>query len=296
MIFRLLVLACAVSMTLTAGRAGAEAIVVDGQVPPFRVWHVLKMPGETLDLKIPEGLIARVDGAVVVSSWRAPDTPGNHTLVIASWRGQEMLRMSIFVLAPSTGIDDGGYMEGYRIGSYPEATPAGFIRLAQGDDDLPLSPSLTIGQFVCKQQPTHFPKFLLVTTPNVVRLEALLRALRHDGLTAARRFHVMSGFRTPYYNAAIGSAPRSRHLYGDAADIFVDVALRDGVMDDLNGDGVIDKADADFLYDYAENLFAEGSGLPEGGLGPYRTTAAHGPFLHSDGRGIRARWGRGVVD
>ena len=84
MIFRLLVLACAVSMTLTAGRAGAEAIVVDGQVPPFRVWHVLKMPGETLDLKIPEGLIARVDGAVVVSSWRAPDTPGNHTLVIAS--------------------------------------------------------------------------------------------------------------------------------------------------------------------------------------------------------------------
>ncbi len=292
---RLLALLCALTMPFLASRADAEAIVVNGETPPYPVWHTLMMPGEMLHLQMPEGRVARVDGVAIVSSWRAPRTPGNHTLRITSG-GQEVMRISIFVLAPSAGIDERGYLEGYRIGEYPEATPPGFIRLEDGDQDLPVSPTLKIGQFVCKQQPEHFPKFLLLTKPNVLRLEALLRALRADGLTRARSFHVMSGFRTPYYNAAIGSAPRSRHLYGDASDIYLDVEPGDGVMDDVNGDGLVDKADADFLYDYAEKLFAEKSGLPQGGLGSYRATAAHGPFLHSDGRGVPARWGRGPVD
>lgn len=35
-------------------------------------------------------------------------------------------------------------------------------------------------------------------------------------------FCVMSGYRTPYYNKAIGNVRYSRHLWGDAADIFID--------------------------------------------------------------------------
>jgi hypothetical protein len=81
-------------------------------------------------------------------------------------------------------------------------------------------------------------------------------------------------------------------MYGDAADIYVDADPRDGVMDDLNGDGRITKADADFLYDVAETLFASGKTVLEGGLESYPANAVHGPFVHSDGRGQTARWGR----
>ena len=33
-------------------------------------------------------------------------------------------------------------------------------------------------------------------------------------------FHIMSGYRTPYYNGAIGNVRYSRHVWGGAADIF----------------------------------------------------------------------------
>jgi len=64
-------------------------------------------------------------------------------------------------------------------------------------------------------------------------------------------------------------------------------------MDDLNGDGRVDKADADTLYDFFEAT-ASGEDFVafEGGLGCYDSTPAHGPFVHVDVRGTRARWGR----
>ena len=47
----------------------------------------------------------------------------------------------------------------------------------------------------------------------------------------------MSGYRTPFYNRSIGNQTRfSRHVYGDAADIYADDD-GDGKMDDLDGDG-----------------------------------------------------------
>ena len=81
-------------------------------------------------------------------------------------------------------------------------------------------------------------------------------------------------------------------MYGDAADIYVDYRPRNGVMDDLNRDGEITKADANWLYDYAQTLFKKRTDLPKGGIGAYRANAVHGPFVHVDGRGTTARWGR----
>jgi hypothetical protein len=63
-------------------------------------------------------------------------------------------------------------------------------------------------------------------------------------------------------------------------------------MDDLNRDNRITRADATWLYDYAEDLYAERSDLPAGGIGAYGANAVHGPFVHIDGRGRAARWGR----
>jgi hypothetical protein len=256
----------------------------------------MMMPGETLGIAVREGYRATVDGAPVGGRWVAPPRAGNHRLVVRSADGSAVRRVTIFVLAPAKRIDARGYLEGYRIGRYPEDRPRGFIRLTRRDFDLPISPSFEIGQFICKQQPTHYPKFLLVTGANIRRLEGLLGALREAGLTTAHSLFVMSGFRTPFYNAAIGSARRSRHMYGDASDVFLDVAPRDGMMDDLNDDGRSDKADADFLYDLASDLFTGDPALPLGGLGSYPANAWHGPFLHTDGRGRPARWGRGSPD
>jgi len=105
---------------------------------------------------------------------------------------------------------------------------------------------------------------------------------------AVNTLHVMSGFRTPYYNRAIGNRTEySRHLYGGAADIFID-ADENGYMDDLNGDGHITKADAHVLASMVDAQQHEESFV--GGLGIYGPAPHRGPFVHVDARGYRARW------
>ena len=124
----------------------------------------------------------------------------------------------------------------------------------------------------------------------LLKLEAILEEVNRRGI-AADTFHVMSGYRTPFYNAAIGNVPYSRHQYGDAADIFIDEHPRDGVMDDLDGDGKVDVGDADLLRGIVEEMSAESWwDRFVGGLGLYSTNAHHGPFIHVDARGYRARW------
>ena len=77
-------------------------------------------------------------------------------------------------------------------------------------------------------------------------------------------------------------------MYGDAADVFVDED-RNGNMDDLNKDGMITRADALVLFDAAETVERTNPDLI-GGLSAYKANSAHGPFVHVDVRGRRARW------
>lgn len=115
---------------------------------------------------------------------------------------------------------------------------------------------------------------------------AAVNAKGHDVST----LHVMSGYRTPYYNRKIGNTTEySRHLYGDAADIYVD-ADGDRWMDDLNGDGRTTQADAEVLAAIVRGLPTPGDDRFEGGLSTYGATAAHGPFVHLDFRGRYVRW------
>ena len=281
-----------ISVAGTPVFAENRSIRLNGEAPPHAIWHRVVMPGKSVKLDIPDGYRVEVDGTPVTEAWRAPRDPGNHKLRVTDEAGAVVQTVSLFVLMPANRIDSRGYLEGYRIGRYPRDEPIGFIRLGRGDLDIPVSPNFKIGQFICKQQPGHYPKFVLVTQANIHRLEVLLAELRKQKITQARTFFVMSGYRTPYYNAAIGSARLSRHMYGDASDIYVDVQPRDGVMDDLNRDGRVTKADADFLYDFAEKVFAKRKDVKVGGLGSYASNAVHGPFVHSDGRGSKARWGR----
>jgi uncharacterized protein YcbK (DUF882 family) len=60
-------------------------------------------------------------------------------------------------------------------------------------------------------------------------------------------------------------------------------------MDDLDGDGRIDLRDARLLAEAADAVERRHPELA-GGIGVYPATDAHGPFVHIDVRGRRARW------
>ncbi|MEM7729404.1 MAG: D-Ala-D-Ala carboxypeptidase family metallohydrolase [Pseudomonadota bacterium] len=260
--------------------------------PRFDQWYETLMPGKRLGIALPPGHTLTIEGERWTPDWRAPAEPQTLSATLTS-DGRTVADINIFVLEPHSNKDAKGWINGYRIGTYPRNPPEGFIRLDGPEDrEYALSPHFKLGQFLCKQQPGHWPKYVLVSQDNILRLEALLESLNEDKTIEAETFFVMSGFRTPFYNSAIGSARYSRHMYGDAADIYVDVKPRNGTMDDLNGDGKVNKADANFLYDYAQRLYKSRSDLPKGGIGAYRANAVRGPFVHVDGRGSTARWGR----
>jgi uncharacterized protein YcbK (DUF882 family) len=119
-----------------------------------------------------------------------------------------------------------------------------------------------------------------------VMTELQARGIRTRGV------RVMSGFRTPSYNAGggntAGRAEMSRHMYGDASDIFIDND-GNGTMDDLNKDGRVTTADARFILDAVERVERAHPALV-GGTGVYSYGPGHGPFIHIDTRGYRARW------
>jgi hypothetical protein len=260
-------------------------------------------PGERLDLvantpvRWHEGEAAETQDAVLAFDWLAPETPGHHTLTLTSEAGETM-QLNLVVMHRHEAGDD--HINGYRIGAYPAEpyrgqdnyrAPEYFVEVSPGIADLPLSPHFRLGQFLCKQESGDGPAYLVVSERLVLKLEKILEAANDRGWSADT-FTVMSGYRTPAYNAGLGNAEHSRHIYGGAADIYID-SDGDGVMDDLNGDGQHDRRDAAVLYDLVDSMASTQEGRWQvGGLGEYGPNAYHGAFVHVDERGWRARWGR----
>jgi hypothetical protein len=187
----------------------------------------------------------------------------------------------------------------YKMGRWPQETggssngytaPEGFIRVAPADTLRRVSTRFRLGEFLTHDQADVWPKYLVLRAPLLDKLELAGDALRAAGRSDA--IVIMSGFRTPQYNApGVGAGGRvedSRHLYGDAADIFVD-ADGDSLMDDLDGDGRHTIEDARWLLNLIDGIEADHPELI-GGLGLYPAAEDHGPFVHVDARGRRARW------
>ncbi len=189
-------------------------------------------------------------------------------------------------------------LNGYLIGAYPKpprhlganyATPTRLIEVTEQNQDQPVSKHFKLRQFLCKQE-SDWPKYVVIEDRLLQMLEKIHALLReHDIHTDT--LHVMSGYRTPAYNASLGNAVFSRHIYGDAADIFVD-ADNDEMMDDLNADGRIDVEDARWLAALIERHQDDHFVRLTGGLSAYPATEFHGPFVHVDTRGKKARWGQ----
>ncbi len=272
----------------------------------YRTMAFFALPGAPLELELESaqsGATFGVSGGIALEkrggrrfSGIAPSTPGIYPLVVERASDRGAMRLLVVVLVPSAAVQD-GKLGGYEIGAYPSpplkgnpiyVPPAGFVQVTRENENTEIAPHFTLRQFLCKQA-GDYPKYLVLTTRLLRELEQVLEEANASGLRADR-FAVLSAYRTPTYNAAIHDVEYSRHQWGDAADIYIDND-GDGEMDDLDHDGRSDIADAQLLSTVVENMpSAAGAAGFVGGLGIYAKTPSHGPFLHVDCRGFRARW------
>lgn len=283
------------------------AVTFHGERSAYRDTAVAAMPGTAVifDVVGPAGAysVKTADGTAVQQSahqwrWTAPNRAGTYELKFKG-PGQhphDEIVVHAFVMVPASRVR-GGLLNGYRIGTYPplKANPAytappGFIEVTKENQDTKVSPHFTLKQFLCKEDATReYPKYVVLNERLPLKLEAVLERVNALGFNVDT-LNVMSAYRTPYYNHAIGDVPYSMHQWGSAADVYVDPAKKDR-MEDLNRDGKVDVQDAKFLYDEIDEMLA---GEPfrrfQGGMGYYPATSAHPPFVHVDVRGTAARW------
>ena len=277
------------------------SVRIFGETNPYKIYSVFVLPETKFDISS-DSDIRLISGEVKIfqtdpKNWsvQAPAKPGGYFLEIFGPENNK-IHLNILVLTPSSE-KEGEYLNGYRIGFYPVASvrgnpiynpPKGFFEITEENQEMLLTPHFTMRQFICKQE-SAFPKYLIIRERLLLKLEYLLEKVNRQGHTIDT-FGFISGFRTPYYNKTIRNVSKSRHIYGGAADIFIDQD-RDGNMDDLNGDSVIDEADIRIFYNWVEEEFGKSNYERfKGGLGFYKKNERHSGFIHIDVRGWKARW------
>jgi hypothetical protein len=176
----------------------------------------------------------------------------------------------------------------YGDGTDRSALPSGFIELMPCDMERRVSTHLTLGQFLCHIE-GEFPQYMVLQLELADKLEAVLSAVAARYPDACG-IHNISGFRTPVYNASIGNETSfSQHLYGGAADIWIESFPANGLMDDIDRNKRVDVFDGEYLVEIVRQVEARGEAVV-GGASAYRWNRAHGPFVHIDVRGSSARW------
>jgi hypothetical protein len=279
-------------------------LVIDGRTVPYREFAVYLLPGQHFEVRYVDAsergkleFLRDTQGPVGSTPLRAPATPGLNRMQVVNTVSGEHALINVFTMAPASAVAS-QHLNGYRIGTYPREPlrgqdiyrpPKGFVEVTEANAGTRLSPNFTLAQFLCKQE-SEYPKYVVLRTSLLLKLENILATLNQRG-HATDGLVIMSGYRTPWYNQVIGNVRYSRHVWGGATDFYVDEQPRDGRMDDLNGDGKTDRGDARWLAEFIKDMSARGEfGSRVGGIGVYGATAAHGPFVHVDARGTRARW------
>lgn len=289
-------------------KTASFALTFHGEASAYRDVALVSMPGAAVIVDAvggPAGDFAATtgDGTLVQQGarqwkWTAPDRPGAYRITVDGPGKKDSIVVQAFVMVPARTVKD-GMLNGYRIGEYPAtplkgsplyAPPPGFVEVTRDNENTYVSPHFQLKQFICKEDTTSkYPKYVVLNERLPLKLEMVLEHVNAMGF-AADTLHVMSAYRTPFYNHAIGDVKYSMHQWGSAADIYVDPRNRDR-MEDLNHDGRIDITDAKVLYDEIERLLVKPENRKfEGGMGFYPATAAHPPFVHVDVRGTAARW------
>lgn len=250
-----------------------------------------RLPGEDLAHDVPPGarVVAEGQGSI-------------RNVAVEINRARRAIEdLSVVTMVPIARKRN-GRIGTYQLGSWPweqggqprsprYAAPEGFIEVTQQNQNFYVSEHFQLKDFLTKDQRNVWPKYLLLDPLLIDKLELTIQELKRQGVRVDDVF-VMSGFRTPRYNAGGGNtsgrANLSRHMYGDGADVYVD-NNRDGQPDDITGDGRVTTADAEKFARAAERVEQKYRGLV-GGIGIYSACCGHGPFTHVDVRGARARW------
>jgi uncharacterized protein YcbK (DUF882 family) len=262
-------------------------------------------PGAAIVQGAPNGAEAVLKGSSaqeVSPDFTAPDQPGVYNLAVQFDQAVRQIdNLNIITLVPFSE-KQGGHIGPYYLGNWPfehggkpktpaYANPNGFIEVTPQNEDTYVSEHFRLRDFLTKGQENVWPKYLLLNPKLLDKLELTIQQLEASG-HPIRHVTIMSGFRTPQYNHTGGNtegrANLSRHMYGDASDIFVDND-GNGAMDDLNGDGRVDIHDAEVILQAVEKVERDNPSLV-GGVGVYSACCGHGPFTHIDVRGFRARW------
>ncbi len=285
----------------TTFKLKAEGIIID-----FDRFFITALPGKSISVDVKGTADENIDVKTDFEAkpyfesgvWKikAPAKSGNYEIDFIDKNSGEKITLVLFVLMPYSQME-GEYLNGYRIGHYPERIykgksnyhrPEGFIEVTERNKDLYISPHFQLKQFLCKQK-SGWPKYIVLNPRLLIKFERIVSDLNKDGY-AVKTLFIMSGYRTPYYNKSIGNVKFSRHVYGDAADVYVD-DNGDGVIDDLNRDGKSDIEDARIIAKAAELLDDDSEyGTLKGGIGTYKKNSRHTYFVHIDTRGYKARW------
>jgi uncharacterized protein YcbK (DUF882 family) len=269
-----------------------------------RVRFTTQTPGSTIAKGAPSGATAVLSqgSTEISSSFTAPSNPGIYNLAVKVDQATRAISDFNVITVVPFSQKRSGRIGLYYLGSWPferggppktpaYANPSGFIEVTRENADTHVSEHFKLRDFVTKDQPNVWPKYLLLNPKLLDKLELTIQELEATGYPV-KRMTIMSGFRTPNYNITGGNtqgrANLSRHMYGDASDVFVD-NNGNGIEDDLNHDGRIDVRDAQIVADAAERVERKYPSLV-GGIGVYSACCGHGPFTHIDVRGYRARW------
>jgi uncharacterized protein YcbK (DUF882 family) len=264
----------------------------------------IRQPGSQIVGNRPAGASSVLSGGAgeLTTEFTAPANPGVYKLAVQIDRARAAIEdFNVITLVPLSR-KRGGKIGLYYLGSWPferggkprspaYATPAGFIEVTPQNQNTYVSEHFRLRDFLTKDQYNVWPKYLPLNPKLIDKLELAIQELERQGVEV-RYMSVMSGFRTPRYNHSggntAGRANLSRHMYGDAADVYVDND-RNGNMDDINRDGRVNTRDAEMLAQAVERVERKHPSLV-GGIGVYSACCGHGPFTHVDVRGFRARW------
>ena len=302
-----------ITNALTSLDAPTTAYLTDATLSAFtplrgasgRLRARIQQPGErVVDAELPSGAQIQFSSGVSAESTLALAAPKSSGVWQLALRVGSAIRpitdLSVITLTPFSEKRR-GRIGLYYIGSWPGerrrdtsrnyANPSGFIEVTQQNQDTYVSQHFRLRDFLTHDQQGVWPKYLVLDMKLVDKLELILLDLESRGVDVSG-VHVMSGFRTPQYNETggdpAGRAALSRHMYGDAADIYIDTD-GNGTMDDFTRDRRVTIADARFILASVDRVEQDNPTLA-GGAGVYPAAPGHGPFIHIDTRGYRARW------
>ncbi|MCK4505025.1 MAG: hypothetical protein KAW14_05375 [Candidatus Aegiribacteria sp.] len=270
---------------------------VNGRCLPADRLALVVMPGDSVTLSSSDentvwyaSIGEPVRGEGNTFGWRAPRSHGIYYIDLSC----DSITEKYTIIVPvescrwrTTTLNSfpiGSYGDGYSRKSNPDY----FIELISGASGARISTHFTIGQFLCRIE-GNYPQYMAFDLRLADKLEAVLAAVK-EVYPQASDIHNISGFRTPVYNASIGNeTTESLHLYGQAADIWIESWPSNNLMDDIDRNKRVDVYDCEYLVEIVRILETEGNVIT-GGASAYRWISTHGPFVHIDIRGSRATW------